>query len=117
MIKTAMQIPVEEKARFEVWDNDHSMVLFDVDIFSVREYIEEALEETDLDFGISLQEGFLQDNNSFLVYMHSENEEGYLTGNQLTECNKHGFSNSNYIEATQSILDYIGLKVIFSHFI
>lgn len=117
MSNKVVDISLEEKARFEVWDSDHSMVMGDADVYDVREHIEGLLWETDFNFDIILQEGFHADTENFLIYMHSENWEDHLTDDKISACENQGFTKSNDTSATKSILDYLGISVIFSHYV
>lgn len=105
----------EDQARFEIWASDDVMVKSNADIYQVLEHIERALEDTELGFGIILQEAL--DGETFLVYMHSENQEGHLTPEQLAACEAHDFTNSIDNTASEAILNYLGLKIVFTHFV
>jgi len=109
---TTYEIPVEELARFDVFQGDEK-VLSGEDIYQVREWIEEKLEEK-VGFFVSLQENFDEDENEYQVYMHTDNYED-LSEEDLTVLETHQIDDSP--TCTEVLSNFLGYKVQFTHFV
>ncbi|SOB90338.1 hypothetical protein SAMN05880501_101144 [Ureibacillus xyleni] len=104
----------EEVLRYTVWKEDN-LIMENVMAIEIREYIEQLPlfpNDEDSDFFIMFQEGCDEYTYEFQLWVHSDTFDE-LSEEQLTILEELGFTRNE--EDTDIILNYYGLKVVFSH--
>ncbi|MEX3623528.1 hypothetical protein [Viridibacillus arvi] len=104
--------PIEEKAILNIIDENKN-VLFSGDIFNVREWIEEKLEDK-IDIFVSLQEYFEIDDLEYSIAVHSDAYEDCSEEeiSKLTDLN----INDSEEPTTKEIYNLLKITVQFSHY-
>lgn len=104
--------PLEELAVIRVLDQAKNEV-FRGDIYAVREWIEEQIEEK-IDVFVSLQENFETDEKLYEIYVHTDAYED-CSEEEIDVFSSHGLTDSPE-ECTTAIEKLLGVTMEFSHY-
>ena len=83
-------------------------------IYDVREHIETMLEEKTGVF-VSLQEDFDTDDETYVIYLHSEAFDD-LSDEEVDQLAELGITHENYTATGNNIFKLLDINVAFSHY-